>query len=78
MLLSLPAAATALPREKPVPVPKAQTRWQAFAAKRGIKPKTREQRQNLQYNQETGEWERKWGYKGANKARRTSGWSRWT
>ncbi|KAL1866765.1 hypothetical protein VTK73DRAFT_4529 [Phialemonium thermophilum] len=68
VLLSLPPSTTPLPREKPLPTPKAETRWEAFARKRGIKPKTREQRRNLQYNESTGEWERKWGYKGANKA----------
>jgi regulator of ribosome biosynthesis len=67
VLLSLPASTTALPREKPVPAPKAETKWEAFAKRRGIKPKTREQRRNLQYNEAKGEWERKWGYKGANK-----------
>jgi len=68
VLLSLPAATTPLPRAKPLPPPKAETRWEAFAKKRGIQPKTREQRKNLRYNEETGDWERKWGYKGANKA----------
>ena len=68
VLLALPPSTTALPREKPLPPPKAETRWEAFAKKRGIKPKTREQRRNLRYNEATGEWERRWGYKGANKA----------
>lgn len=67
MLLSLPAQQTALPREKPLPAAKEPTKWERFAAKKGIKPKTREQRRNIQYNEEKGEWERKWGYKGANK-----------
>ncbi|KAL2259806.1 hypothetical protein VTK26DRAFT_6380 [Humicola hyalothermophila] len=67
VLLSLPPAQTPLPREKPVPAPKPETKWSAFAKRRGIKPKTREQRRNLQYNEATGEWERRWGYKGANK-----------
>ncbi|KAJ9142115.1 Ribosome biogenesis regulatory protein [Pleurostoma richardsiae] len=68
VLLTLPpAAATPLPREKPAPAAKTLTKWEAFAKKRGIKPKTREQRKNLQFNEATGEWERKWGYKGANK-----------
>lgn len=52
---------------KPLPPPKAQTTWQKFAAKKGIKAKTSEEKKNLRYNEETGEWERKWGYKGANK-----------
>ncbi|KAM7205473.1 Ribosomal biogenesis regulatory protein [Naviculisporaceae sp. PSN 640] len=68
VLLSLPPAHTPIPREKPVPQPKPETKWSAFAKRRGIAPKTREQRRNLQYNEETGEFERKWGYKGANKA----------
>lgn len=55
-------------KTQPLPPPKAQTTWQKFAAKKGIKAKTSEQKKNLQYNEETGEWERKWGYKGANKA----------
>ncbi|EGS19102.1 putative ribosome biogenesis protein [Thermochaetoides thermophila DSM 1495] len=67
VLLTLPPPTTPLPREKPVPQPKPETKWQAFARRRGIKPKTREQRRNLQYNPTTGQWERKWGYKGANK-----------
>ncbi|KAK0733948.1 ribosomal biogenesis regulatory protein, partial [Lasiosphaeria miniovina] len=68
VLLSLPPPSTALPREKPVPAAKAETKWAAFAKRRGIAPKSREQRRNLQFDQETGEWGRKWGYKGANKA----------
>ncbi|KAK1754858.1 ribosomal biogenesis regulatory protein [Echria macrotheca] len=68
VLLSLPPPQTALPREKPVPAVKAETKWSAFAKRRGIKPKTREQRRNLAYDEVTGEFGRKWGYKGANKA----------
>lgn len=67
VLLSLPAPATRLPREKPVPQPKPPTKWERFAEKKGIKAKTREQRQNLAYDEESGEWKRKWGYKGLNK-----------
>ncbi|KAM4054901.1 ribosome biogenesis regulatory protein (RRS1) domain-containing protein [Hirsutella rhossiliensis] len=67
VLLSLPAPATPLPREKPVPEAKPPTKWERFAAKKGIKPKTREQRKNLAFDEESGEWKRKWGYKGMNK-----------
>lgn len=67
VLLTLPAPATRLPREKPVPQPKAPTKWERFAEKKGIKPKTREQRRNLAYDEESGEWKRKWGYQGLNK-----------
>ncbi|KAL7792900.1 ribosomal biogenesis regulatory protein [Trichoderma ceciliae] len=67
VLLTLPQPATRLPREKPVPQPKPPTKWERFAAKKGIKAKTREQRRNLAYDEETGEWKRKWGYQGLNK-----------
>jgi regulator of ribosome biosynthesis len=67
VLLTLPPPQTPLPREKPVPAAKPETKWSAFAKRRGIKPKTREQRRNLQLNEATGEFERRWGYKGANK-----------
>lgn len=47
-----------------MPEPKAPTKWEQFAAKRGIKPKTREQRRmkSQKYNEETGQWEKTWGY----------------
>ncbi|KAK2628210.1 hypothetical protein QTJ16_002856 [Diplocarpon rosae] len=68
VLLSLPEIETRLPREKPLPPPKAQTTWERFAAKKGIKAKTAEQRKKMVYDDATGEWVPKWGYKGANKA----------
>ncbi|KAG8164797.1 hypothetical protein KVR01_005072 [Diaporthe batatas] len=71
VLLSLPEASTPLPREKPLPAPKPPTKWEQFAARKGIKPKTKAQRQNLRYNEDKGEWEKKWGWKGA--ADRSSG-----
>jgi len=67
VLLTLPQPATALPREKPLPQAKPPTKWERFAEKKGIKAKTREQRRNLAYDEESGEWKRKWGYKGLNK-----------
>lgn len=67
VLLTLPQPATALPREKPLPQAKLPTKWERFAEKKGIKAKTREQRRNLAYDEESGEWKRKWGYKGLNK-----------
>lgn len=65
--LTLPPPTTALPREKPLPTPKAMTKWQKFAAKKGIAPKTREQRRNLMYDEDEGAWRPKWGMGGANK-----------
>ncbi|KAI0404835.1 ribosomal biogenesis regulatory protein [Xylaria palmicola] len=64
VLLSLPSASTPLPREKPLPELKAPTKWEQFAAKRGIKPKTREQRhmKSQKFNEATGQWEKTWGH----------------
>ncbi|KAF7564060.1 hypothetical protein G7046_g1 [Stylonectria norvegica] len=67
VLLSLPKPTTRLPREKPVPPPKVATKWERFAEKKGIRPKTREQRKNLAFDEDSGEWKRKWGYQGLNK-----------
>lgn len=67
VLLTLPPPSTDLPREKPIPKAKEPTKWERFAAKRGIKPKTREQRKNLVFDEDSQEWRRKWGYKGMNK-----------
>ncbi|KAH8767123.1 ribosomal biogenesis regulatory protein [Hyaloscypha sp. PMI_1271] len=68
VLLSLPGISTPLPREKPLPPPKALTTWQKFAAKKGIKSKTKEERKKMVFDEASGEWVPKWGYKGANKA----------
>ncbi|KAK7747745.1 Rhodanese-related sulfurtransferase [Diatrype stigma] len=64
VLLTLPPPTTALPREKPLPAAKEATRWEKFAARKGIKPKTREQRaaRGREFNEATGQWERTWGH----------------
>lgn len=69
VLLDLPAISTRLPREKPLPVAKPPSKWEKFAAKKGIKPKTREQRRmkGKQFNESTGEWDKTWGFKGETK-----------
>ncbi|KAH6839661.1 hypothetical protein J4E91_003881 [Alternaria rosae] len=64
--LVLPAPTTPLPREKPIPEAKEPTKWDKFAAKKGIKNKKRDTK--LAYDEATGDWVPKWGYKGKNKA----------
>ncbi|KAF2708564.1 RRS1-domain-containing protein [Pleomassaria siparia CBS 279.74] len=61
----LPTQTTPLPREKPIPAEKAPTKWETFAKKKGIKDKVRDGK--MVYNEESGEWVPKWGYKGKNK-----------
>jgi regulator of ribosome biosynthesis len=63
--LVLPVPTTPLPREKPIPAAKEATKWERFAAKKGIKDKKRDGK--LVYDEPTGEWVPKWGYKGKNK-----------
>ncbi|OQE31357.1 hypothetical protein PENSTE_c001G08531 [Penicillium steckii] len=76
VLLNLPSPATTLPRHKPLPTPKPPTKWELFARKKGIgkyssKPGAaladKERRKNLVYDEASGEWVPKWGYKGKNK-----------
>lgn len=75
--MTLPAATNPLPRWKPLPKPKQPTTWEKFARKKGIGKFAgsakggavlEERRKNLVYDEESGEWVKKWGYKGKNKA----------
>ncbi|CAK7892392.1 regulator of ribosome biosynthesis [[Candida] anglica] len=64
-LIQLPDPTTPLPREKAIPKAKALTKWEKFAAKKGIKAKAKDGK--MVYDEEAGEWVPKWGYKGKNK-----------
>ncbi len=64
--MTLPPATHPLPREKPVPTPKAPSKWELFAKKKGIKDKKRGEGK-LVFDEATGGWVPKWGYKGKNK-----------
>ncbi|KAA8911581.1 hypothetical protein TRICI_003739 [Trichomonascus ciferrii] len=64
-LFNLPQPTTALPREKPLPKPKAPTKWERFAAEKGIQKKAKDGK--LVYDEDTGSWVPKWGYGGKNK-----------
>lgn len=67
---------TLLPRWKPLPKPKQPTKWETFAKKKGIGKfggnmtggaKLEDRRKNMVYDEKSGEWVKKWGYKGKNK-----------
>ncbi|CCK72158.1 ribosome biogenesis protein RRS1 KNAG_0J00750 [Huiozyma naganishii CBS 8797] len=64
-LLQLPQPTTELPREKALPKKKELTKWEKFAAKKGIRSKVKTGRKV--YDEESGEWVNKWGHEGANK-----------
>jgi len=66
VLLTLPPTTTPLPREKPLPAEKEETKWEKFAKKKGIKDK-KSGEGKMVYDEEKGEWVPKWGYKGKNK-----------
>lgn len=60
MVARLLEPATRLPREKPLPRPWRLTRWQQFMRLKGISPK---KKTNLLWEEASGQWLRRWGYK---------------
>ena len=54
LLAKLPSVETRLPRMLPPPPPKQLTKWEEFAAKRGIAPKGKRSRKV--FDESTGEW----------------------
>jgi len=62
-VVDLPKPLTPLPRAKPPPQPRAPTRWEAFAARKGIDKKAK--RSKLVFDEDEGEWKRRHGYKRA-------------
>jgi regulator of ribosome biosynthesis len=74
LALTLPSQAlTPLPRWKRLPKPKVPTKWESFAKKKGIGKfggnlkggaQLEERRKNMVFDEEKGEWVKKWGYKG--------------
>ncbi|KAJ7244119.1 hypothetical protein O6H91_Y432700 [Diphasiastrum complanatum] len=59
-LVNLPATLTPLPREKPLPKPRPPTKWEIFAQEKGI---TKRKRSKLDFDEMSGEWRRRHGYK---------------
>ena len=58
----LPPPSTPLPRAKPLPKPRAPTKWELFAQRKGI---TKQKRSKLAFDEGSGEWKRRYGYKRA-------------
>eukprot|EP01018_Ginkgo_biloba_P005938 Gb_41748 [translate_table: standard] len=61
-LVQLPPPTTQIPREKHLPRSKAPTKWELFAQKKGIKKR---KRSKTVYDDQAGEWKRRYGYKRA-------------
>lgn len=67
-LTELPTPKTPLPRAKPLPKPKPPTKWEKFAAAKGIQKKKRDKKE---WDEEKQEWVNRWGWKGKNKEEET-------
>jgi regulator of ribosome biosynthesis len=65
-LAQLPPPITPLPRTKPLPKPKAPTKWERFAAAKGIQKKRRDKKV---WDEERQEWINRWGIDGNNKTK---------
>ncbi|KAL0950220.1 hypothetical protein HGRIS_010209 [Hohenbuehelia grisea] len=63
-LAQLPKPTTTLPRAKPLPKPKPPTKWERFAAAKGIQKKVRDRKE---WDEERQEWVNRWGRDGKNK-----------
>ncbi|KAG9317835.1 ribosome biogenesis regulatory protein-domain-containing protein [Chiua virens] len=63
-LAQLPPPTTPHPRTKPLPKPKQPTKWERFAASKGIQQKRRERKI---WDEEKQEWTDRWGWNGKNK-----------
>ncbi|KAL1732548.1 ribosome biogenesis regulatory protein-domain-containing protein [Schizophyllum commune] len=63
-IAQLPPPVTQLPRAKPLPKPKAPTKWEAFAAAKGIQKRRKEKKV---WDEERQEWVNSWGRDGKNR-----------
>ena len=63
-LAILPTPTYQLPRAKPLPKPKPLTKWEQFAAVKGIQKTVREKRV---WDEEKQDWVNRWGRDGKNK-----------
>lgn len=64
----LPLPTTQLPRAKPLPKPKPPTKWEKFAAAKGIQKQRKEKKV---WDEEKQDWVDRWGHKGKNKEKET-------
>mmetsp|Transcript_17498 Transcript_17498/g.67870 ORF Transcript_17498/g.67870 Transcript_17498/m.67870 type:complete len:288 (+) Transcript_17498:41-904(+) len=63
VLALLPPPAAPVPREKPLPAAKRETKWEAFARAKGIQKR---KRGRMELDEETQEYRPRWGYRRAN------------
>ncbi|KAG0224654.1 ribosome biogenesis regulatory protein-domain-containing protein [Mortierella sp. GBAus27b] len=63
VMAMLPKPTTLLPREKPLPKPKPETRWEKFAKAKGI---VKRKKDRMVFDEATGDYKPRWGYQGIN------------
>ncbi|XP_066293257.1 ribosome biogenesis regulatory protein homolog [Branchiostoma lanceolatum] len=61
--VKLPETTTVLPREKPIPKAKLQTKWEQYALLKGIQKR---KKGRMVWDEEAKDWKPRWGYKRAN------------
>lgn len=61
-LAKLPEPSLTIPREKPLPKPKVETKWEKFAKEKGI---DKRKKSRMQFDEDKEEWAPSWGYKRA-------------
>jgi len=65
LVVKLPPFRTKLPRSKPIPEAKPLSRWEKFAARKGIRS-SKKTKDLLQWDEDSKSWQKKYGYKKAN------------
>jgi len=68
-VINLPPPSTALPREKPLPIDKALTRWEKFAKEKGI---VKKKRSKMIWDEEKQQWAPRYGFGRANNPKDTT------
>ncbi|XP_054168027.1 ribosome biogenesis regulatory protein homolog [Oppia nitens] len=63
IVAQLPAVGYLLPRSKPIPKPKAPTKWETYAKMKGIQNKKKDK---LVWDEESKQWKPRFGYRGIN------------
>jgi regulator of ribosome biosynthesis len=58
--VKLPEPITKLPRQKPAPAPKVETKWDKYAKDKGIQNKKRDR---MVWDEDSKTWKPRWGYK---------------
>lgn len=59
-LAKLPPPTTIIPREKPLPKPNVETKWEKFAKEKGIQKR---KKSRMVFDEAAQDWKPNWGYK---------------